>query len=671
MQNTEAEVGTKGGARYRGIVKSVDASGPVAVVLSGAVRLDAVTSHGNGARPTPTEVVIKAEDLVDLFAAKVDLTRAPSVASPAPANRGQGSSAWKTDTDISGALPARERVLQAWQPPQENEGFSIEDEAVSTSKIGASGKKWDQFAANEKLFGVKSQWDEDVYTHKLDTSRPDFAKRQAEAEKIAREIESSSSTNAHVLEERGVAIDDSGLTEEDKYSGVQRNPNAWVPPARRPVANLPAPRAAPADPAIISSQLAKPGTSGHKTVASVANTPRQVSKEGTKSGELVTVSSGSKGTKPIEADIMAKFKQFATNERDRLSVKKASTVNKAKDGRLQDLLAFSKDFKLNTPVPEDLIPILAKDKAKQDAILQKAASSASSSPVGHSPSSPHTNRSETKLPDTLRARIDRAHQVPPSTPSPLMKEQTAEIKKLKPSAAEFKPFNPAASSFTPSAGQRIQPPAASPALSSSSSQQRHAPFTAEAPTFFPRRPKPLSERSPILEHFNPFKTFAAKNPDSTVDIETPLKVDPAWPSDNTTSISDPPQDSRRPSHFEDQFVAGPPQFVPNSSPQMMYVGALPQSPGFQQLQQQHQQHQQQQQQQQQGYYASKPQPYLPGPPGQFSSYQGGPGFVPPQYMYQGIQGYNRAIQPQMMPVTYPGQPFNSFNPSSECHCYRT
>lgn len=554
------------------------------------------------------------------------------------------SGVWKTDNDISGRLQVKERVLQAWQAPQDDAGFSIEDDLGSATNNSAPAKKWDQFAANEKLFGVKSQWDEDVYTYKLDTSRPDFAQRQAVAERLAREIEQSSSTNTHVLEERGVDIDDSGLTEEDKYSGVQRNPNAWVPPARRPVANLPTPRATPVDPGIISSQLSKASPSAHKPATSVGPIPKQVLKDGAKFNDP-TPSSSTRATKPIEADLMTKFKQFATNERDRLSVKKASTFKKEQDGRLKDLLAFSKDFKLNTPVPEDLIPILAKDKTKQDAILQKAASSVTPSPTTLKPSA-----SSVKTPDsTLKSRIDRAHQHagPLSTPSPLSKEEITEIRKLKPSAAEFRPFNPTASSFTPSGTVRAQL-ADSLTLSTPSSQPRPV-FNADVASFFPRKLRPMSERSPILDQFNPFKTFAEKNPDSTIEIETPLKVDPAWPSENSTSITDPPQDSRRPPHLDDQFAVGSPQFVPSPNAQLMFVGTLPQNPGYQQ----------------QAYYSGKGQPYMPVPPGQFASYQGGPGFVPPQYMYQGVQGYNRAMQPQLMPVPYPNQPFNNFTQPSK------
>ena len=77
---------------------------------------------------------------------------------------------------------------------------------------------WDQFSANEKKFNVKASFDENLYTTKLDLSSID-AYQRAEAERIAKEIESTSSTNMHVAEERNQAIA-TDYDEEDRYSGV-------------------------------------------------------------------------------------------------------------------------------------------------------------------------------------------------------------------------------------------------------------------------------------------------------------------------------------------------------------------------------------------------------------------------------------------------------------------
>lgn len=77
---------------------------------------------------------------------------------------------------------------------------------------------WDQFAANQEKFGVKTSFDENLYTTKLDRDKIDQAKFK-EAERIAREIESQATTNIHLAEERNqkLALD---FDEEDLYSGV-------------------------------------------------------------------------------------------------------------------------------------------------------------------------------------------------------------------------------------------------------------------------------------------------------------------------------------------------------------------------------------------------------------------------------------------------------------------
>ena len=55
------------------------------------------------------------------------------------------------------------------------------------------------------------------------THSPHMFRSQIEhANRIAAEIEGQVSSNVHEREERGQAIDDSGLDEEDRFSGVAR-----------------------------------------------------------------------------------------------------------------------------------------------------------------------------------------------------------------------------------------------------------------------------------------------------------------------------------------------------------------------------------------------------------------------------------------------------------------
>ena len=121
-----------------------------------------------------------------------------------------GVSGFRTDTDISGNMAVRERTLQKWEPAADtNTNLSLESSAQSSG--------WDQFATNERLFGVRSDYDENLYTTTIDRSHPQYAERAALAEKKAREIEGSSALNAHVREERAqnAAGEDKDVDEED------------------------------------------------------------------------------------------------------------------------------------------------------------------------------------------------------------------------------------------------------------------------------------------------------------------------------------------------------------------------------------------------------------------------------------------------------------------------
>lgn len=60
---------------------------------------------------------------------------------------------------------------------------------------------WDQFEANEALFGVKSTFDEDLYTTKLDRG-PQMRELEREALRIAREIEGEDTKDLHLAEVR-------------------------------------------------------------------------------------------------------------------------------------------------------------------------------------------------------------------------------------------------------------------------------------------------------------------------------------------------------------------------------------------------------------------------------------------------------------------------------------
>lgn len=97
--------------------------------------------------------------------------------------------------------------------PSGSEGIDL------TLETSSSGRAWDQFAANERQFGIKTTYDENIYTTAIDKSHPQYQERLAKAEKAAKEIEGSIPITAHQAEERQMNFaggDDAGGDEEDK-----------------------------------------------------------------------------------------------------------------------------------------------------------------------------------------------------------------------------------------------------------------------------------------------------------------------------------------------------------------------------------------------------------------------------------------------------------------------
>lgn len=117
------------------------------------------------------------------------------------------------------------RTLQAMElPPETNASTVVKTDELLEDPRGkgkGKGKKWDQFAANETLFGINAQYDETAYTTALDTKN--YTKEQiANAEKLAAEIlAAEDSSNPHIRAERGQKLEgEDELDEEALHSAV-------------------------------------------------------------------------------------------------------------------------------------------------------------------------------------------------------------------------------------------------------------------------------------------------------------------------------------------------------------------------------------------------------------------------------------------------------------------
>lgn len=326
-------------------------------------------------------------------------------------NRQQNSNGFRTDSAISGNRFQGERTLQRWVPDETIPA----NLSLDAGNNQANGGAWDQFAANEQLFGLKTDYDENIYTTTIDKSHPEYNKRYAAADRKAREIENSVVNNRHVAEERitdNLTVDDSGLDEEDKYSGVQRQDfpslsstsrsNKYTPPARRAPSGKATVSGAPVDPAIISSQLARPAA---EKPAPITAKPEQQSKpvkreiatpptttessfastQDSKTAPAKTATNTSRTASPhtqatgtpnatatVEVDVVTAFKGFAAQQRTQADNLRMNKARADKDLKLKELKSFAASFKLNSPLPTDLVAIIAKDPAKQRAIQENA-----------------------------------------------------------------------------------------------------------------------------------------------------------------------------------------------------------------------------------------------------------------------------------------------------------
>jgi len=340
---------TKTSQRYEGVIASTSGEGDTT-----GVTLKDVKEISNPGAPLKDQLFIASTN-IDTW-----------LSGPADAKVPNGDT-FRTDSDISQKVAARgERDLQAWQPNAEASSapgaaqFSQGDE--DTFGVGANNTSWDQFAVNEKLFGVKTRFDEDAYTTKLDRSAADFKERERKAQRIANEIIGAGTSNPHIAEERNLNIDDSGVNEEDKYGAVVRGTNAYVPPgARKPGAVSP--------PVSNATQPEIPKVSVNGPDGATIQPPGQSSSK--------TPSPAPPSNKP-PADPLPAFRDFVTNEKQRLTQKRQALVKSEMDKRMAELVKFSQSFKLNKPIPDDLVPILAKDEGKQRAIREKSSQDAAS-----------------------------------------------------------------------------------------------------------------------------------------------------------------------------------------------------------------------------------------------------------------------------------------------------
>lgn len=216
----QVEVQVNNGSTYSGIFHATNTGKDFGIILKMAQLTRDGSSRGQGTgvelvnkAPSKT-LIIPATDLVQIIAQDVAVSR-DGLASESLNDMHQEI---MVDSVIS--QPRHHEVgreLKRWVPdedvPQCPELENIFD--------GPWNRGWDQFETNEMLFGVKSTFDEDLYTTKLEKG-PQMRDLEKQALRIAREIEGEETQDLHLAEERGLYPDDFDIDEETRYSSVYR-----------------------------------------------------------------------------------------------------------------------------------------------------------------------------------------------------------------------------------------------------------------------------------------------------------------------------------------------------------------------------------------------------------------------------------------------------------------
>ncbi|XP_078428783.1 CTC-interacting domain 4 isoform X2 [Wolffia australiana] len=213
------EVHVKNGSVLSGIFHTINVEKDFGLVLKMArITKDCAAKGPNHLSETvkrPQTMIIPARELVQVIAKDISLTN-DAISSGNALEKHQD---FMTDSAISQSRHVDvDRELQRWTPdeddPRQPELENIFDRQWH--------RNWNQFEANEALFGVKSTFDEELYTTKLEKG-PQMRDREREAMRIAKEIEGEDTRDAHLADERGIHLDeDLDFDEEARFSSVFR-----------------------------------------------------------------------------------------------------------------------------------------------------------------------------------------------------------------------------------------------------------------------------------------------------------------------------------------------------------------------------------------------------------------------------------------------------------------
>ncbi|SMN21165.1 similar to Saccharomyces cerevisiae YGR178C PBP1 Component of glucose deprivation induced stress granules, involved in P-body-dependent granule assembly [Maudiozyma saulgeensis] len=424
---SKAILTTTSGCRYNGILvacnlKSTDG---LDIVLKNPILVSSLDSDAKTKKDLGETLLVKSDDVAELELKDINLSTDDKTGTntPVSAQKTQGNTAgplkttnaaasknekvtkgtnqFRTDVDISNVKGTKERELQRWTP---DEGDFMASEKSQT--LEEASTSWDQFSVNEKKFGIKSTYDEHFYTTRINKNDPNYQQRLKEAQRLADEIErQGTSGNIHIAEDRGIIVDDSGMDEEDLYSGVDRRgdellaslksnakpsiavkSNKYVPPTLR---NQPHHM----DPAIISSSAMKAtvSTKGSENV-SVPVVTAELAKKSTDAKDAKDATKPTKENarprahlKNVDEEVKKQLKEIKrqSGRSDHSSKTRVQPASKtSKEAQIEELKNFAQKFKVPYDVPKDMNDVLRKPSVslKADPSLPPKPKSSSTTP---------------------------------------------------------------------------------------------------------------------------------------------------------------------------------------------------------------------------------------------------------------------------------------------------
>ncbi|XP_013380037.1 ataxin-2-like protein isoform X3 [Lingula anatina] len=406
------EVIVKNGGKYEGVMRTF--SPKMEIVLECVHKIDDTVNNMVNTTPSKDQiidkVVFKTQDILMLTALNVDMEYA-----------------YKDSFTDSAISKFNGQVGEKELEPWEAEGPLCELGALE----GDSANGWDandMFRTNAEVFNVKTSYDDSLtqYTTPLERKNtPEFRQRQAEAARLAAEIESSDQYKAHI------ALEDTGSDEEDKFSAVVRPGESnhsgsksfrYVPPHRRSGPQTRGNRGGPSPTQVATQQQQqqKPSTPTEETQ------PKMNGEKEEKKTEVDTVSKTNNtevspqlpveetspgGTTSLPAPLPQSEKSAVKMDR-----RTNPTNQKARQDQIKELKEFSTNFKLSD-----------KDHSKEETGQQASPEKDKSSETSKAAPS-DDKKSETATPEN--------------------KDDTVKKSTLNPNAKEFV-FNPNAKPFQP------------------------------------------------------------------------------------------------------------------------------------------------------------------------------------------------------------------------------